>query len=136
MFSMGEGHILVSHISLEVFGPVATLLKTACIAYLCMRHARPFPGKEVSQRYLAIYPLPPQMIEKTRLIMTFRTGHMFMAGGSPRFHIDIHLVTEATKGSAFREFKKGQRQNKECNNANNKGSLYGFGMFLSSLFKT
>ena len=68
--------------------------------------------------------------------MTFRTGHMPMAGGSPRFHIGIHLVTEATKGGAFREFEKGQRKDKECDDANNKRSLYCLGVVLCSFFKT
>jgi hypothetical protein len=136
MFIMGEGHIFVEHISPKVFGLVAALLETARIANLCVRHARPFPGKEVSQRYLTIYPFASHMIIKPRLIMTFRTGHMPMAGGSPRFHIGIHLVTEATKGGAFREFKKGQRENKECDDANDKRSLDCFVVLLSSLLKT
>jgi hypothetical protein len=80
---MGEGNILISHISLQVIDLMATLLETAHITDLGVGHARPFSGEEIGQRYLAIHPLPPQMIEKTRLIMTFRTGHMAMAGGSP-----------------------------------------------------
>jgi len=136
MFIMGEGHIFVEHISPEVFGLVATLLETARIADLCVRHARPFSGKEVSQRYLTIHPFASHMIIKPRLIMTFRTDHMAMAGGPPRFHIGIHLVTEATKGRTFREFKKGQRENKECNDTNDKRSLYCLGVILSSFFKT
>ena len=104
---MGEGNIFIEHIPLEVFGFVATLLETARIADLCVGHARPFSGEEIGQRYLTIHPFASQMIEKTRLVMTFRTGHMPMAGASPRFHIGIHLVTKATKGRTFCEFKKG-----------------------------
>jgi hypothetical protein len=135
MFIMGEGHIFVEHISPEVFGLVATLLETARIADLCVRHARPFSGKEVSQRYLTIHPFASHMIKKPRFIVTFRTGHMAMAGGSPRFHIGIHLVTEAAKGRTFREFKKGQRENKECDDAKDKRSLYCPGVIPSSFFK-
>jgi hypothetical protein len=45
-------------------------------------------------------------------------------------------MTEATKGGAFREFKKGQRKNKECDDANDKRSLYCLVVFLGSPFKT
>jgi hypothetical protein len=136
MFIMRKGHILIEHISPEFFGLVATLLETACIADLCVRHARPFPGEEVSQRYLTIYPFASHMIIKTRLIMTFRTGHLPMAGGSPGFHIGIHLVTEATKGRAFGEFKKCQRNNNECDDADDKRCLYCLSVVLSSFLKT
>jgi hypothetical protein len=61
---------------------------------------------------------------------------MPVAGGSPRIHIGIHLVTEATKGGAFREFKKGQRENKEYDDANDKRSLDCFVVCLSSSTKT
>jgi hypothetical protein len=45
-------------------------------------------------------------------------------------------VTEATKGGAFCEFKKGQRENEEYDNANDKRSLYGLVVFLGPLFET
>jgi hypothetical protein len=133
---MGEGDILIDHIPLEVFDLVATLLETARITDLCVGRTRPFSGKKIGQRYLTIHPLPPQMIIQSRFIMAFRAGHMSMAGCSPRFHIGIHLVTEAAKGRTFREFKKGQRENKECDDAKDKRSLYCPGVIPSSFFKT
>jgi len=75
------------------------------------------------------------MIIKPGFIVTFRAGHVAMAGASPRFHIGIHLVTEATKGRTFRELKKGQRENKECDDAKNKRSLYCPGVVPSSFSK-
>jgi hypothetical protein len=101
MFSVGEGHVLVNHIPLEVLDLMAPLLETTRIVDLCVRHARFFPRDEIGQRYLTIHPLSPQMVEKPRLIMTFRTRHTAMAGGLPRFHISIHLVTEAAKCGCF-----------------------------------
>jgi hypothetical protein len=59
-----------------------------------------------------------------------------MAGSPPRLHIAIHLVAETAKGRAFRESKKGERENHECNDTNNKRSPYGLGVVLSSFFKT
>jgi hypothetical protein len=59
-----------------------------------------------------------------------------MAGSPPRLHIDIHLVTEPAEGRAFREFKKSQGENNECNNTNGKRGFYCPGVFLSSFFKT
>jgi hypothetical protein len=115
---------------------MAAFLETTRITNLCMGLARALPGEEVSQRYLTIHPFAFQMIVKPGLIMTFRTRHVFMAGSPPRLHIVIHLVAEATKGGAFREFKKGKRENQECNDANNKRSLYCPGVVLSSFFKT
>jgi len=56
MFVMGEGHIFVEHIPLQVIGLVATLLETARITDLRVGHARPFSREEVSQRNLTIHP--------------------------------------------------------------------------------
>jgi hypothetical protein len=56
MFSVGEGHIFIEHIRLEVFGLVATLLEAARVADLCVGHARPFSGEEIGQRYLTVHP--------------------------------------------------------------------------------
>jgi hypothetical protein len=115
---------------------MAAFLKTTRIADLCMGFARALPGEEISQRYLAIHPFTFHMIIQPRLIVAFRTSHVFMGGSPPRLHIAIHLVAEATKGRAFCESKKGKRENKKCNDANNKRSPYSPGVVLSSLFKT
>jgi hypothetical protein len=98
MLSMGKRHILINDVPLKILNLVAPLLEAARIAYLRMGPARPLSGDEISQRYLSIHPLPPQMVDKTRLIMTFRACNMPMAGGSPRIHVGVHLVTHTAKG--------------------------------------
>jgi hypothetical protein len=115
---------------------MAAFLKAARIADLCMGLARALSGEEVSQRYLTVHPFAFYMIIQPGLIMAFRTRHVFMGGSPPRLHIAIHLVAKATKGRAFCESKKGKRENKKCNDANNKRSPYCPGMVLSSFFKT
>ena len=121
MFSMGEGHILIDHIPLEIFDLMASLLETTRIVDLCVRPARPLPRDEIGQRYLAIHPFAFQMIEKPRLIVAFRTRHMPMAGGPPRFHINIHLVTEAAEGGGFCKFKKDSKDNEKDDDAEKQG---------------
>lgn len=106
MFSVRERHILIDHISLEVFGLMTSLLKAACVADLGMRCTRPLSRQEVSQRHLPVHPFPLEMVQKPGLIMAFRAGHMPVTGGSPRFHVDVHLVTEAAEGRALRKFEK------------------------------
>jgi hypothetical protein len=59
---MGEGHILIDHISLKVLNLVTSLLKTARIADLCMGPAWPFPGDEIGKRDLAVHPFSFKMI--------------------------------------------------------------------------
>jgi hypothetical protein len=76
------------------------------------------------------------MIEKTRLIVAFRTCHVFMGGRPPRLHITIHLVAEAAKGRAFCESQKSERENYEYNDAKNKRSPDCLGVVLSSFFET
>ena len=58
MFTMGESDILIDHVSPEILHLMATLLQTACIADLRMRHGRLFPRDEISQRNLSVDPLP------------------------------------------------------------------------------
>jgi hypothetical protein len=58
MFTMGEGDILVDHVSPEILDLMASLLQTACIADLRMRHGRLFPRDEIGQRDLSVDPLP------------------------------------------------------------------------------
>jgi hypothetical protein len=60
---------------------------------------------------------------------------MVMARGPPRFHIDVHLVTEAAEGRGFREFKKDKRKDKECDDTNDKRSLDCLAVFLSPSFE-
>lgn len=52
--------------------------------------------------------------------MAFRTSHMSMAGGPPRLHIDIHLVTEAAKGRALCKFEKAYKDDKKNKDTKNK----------------
>jgi hypothetical protein len=102
---------------------MAAFLKTACITDLGVRCTRSFSRKEISQGYLAIDPLPPHMIEKSRLIMTFRASDMLVAGRPPGLHIGIHLVTESTKRGGLRKSEKTSKDDKENNDAKNKKDL-------------
>jgi hypothetical protein len=72
------------------------------------------------------------MVKKSRLIMTFRAGHMPMTGGSPRVHIDIHLVTEAAERRALRKLKKAYEDDKKNNNTKNEEDLDRLEMSLST----
>jgi hypothetical protein len=63
------------------------------------------------------------MVKKSGLIMAFRTSHMSMAGGPPRLHIDIHLVTEAAEGRALCKFEKAYKDDKKNNDTKNKKDL-------------
>jgi hypothetical protein len=62
MFPMREGHILIDHVSLEVFNLMASLLEATCIVNLCMGSAWPFSRDKIGKRYLAIHPFPLEMI--------------------------------------------------------------------------
>jgi hypothetical protein len=112
---------------------MATLLKAACIADLRVRRTRPFPRKEIGQGYLAINPLPSHMIEKPRLIVTFRTTDMLVAGSPPRLHIGIHLVTESTEGRGLCKSEKTSNDDEENNDAENKEDLDCLEVSLSAL---
>jgi hypothetical protein len=48
MFPVGEGHILIDHVSLEIFSFMASFLETTRIADLCMRPVRCFARDEIS----------------------------------------------------------------------------------------
>jgi hypothetical protein len=97
MFPVREGYILIDHILREFFNSMASLLKATRIINLRVGPARFLTREEVGQRDLTIDPFTPQMIEKSRLVVAFCACHMTMARGSPRFHISVHLVTEATE---------------------------------------
>ncbi len=58
VFTMGEGDILIDHVSPEILDLMASLLQAACIADLRMRHGRLFPRDEIGQRDLSVDPLP------------------------------------------------------------------------------
>jgi hypothetical protein len=58
MLAMGEGDILIDHVSPEILDLMASLLQTACIADLRMRQGRLFPRDEIGQRDLSVDPLP------------------------------------------------------------------------------
>lgn len=52
--------------------------------------------------------------------MAFRAGHMPVAGGSPRFHVDVHLMTEAAEGRALCKFEKADKDDKKNKDTKNK----------------
>jgi len=101
MFSVGEGHIFVDHVPLEIFCLMTPLLEAGRIADLGMGLARFFPGDEVGQGDLSIDPFPLQMVEKSRLIMALGTGHLAVTGGVPGLDIGIHLMANATEGGGL-----------------------------------
>ena len=101
MFPVGEGHILIDHVSLEIFRLMTSLLEAGRIADLCMGLARFLSGDEVGKRDLSIHPLPLQMVEKPRLVVALGAGDMAVAGGLPGFDIGTHLVTDATEGGGL-----------------------------------
>ena len=75
------------------------------------------------------------MVKKSGLIMAFRTDHMPVAGGSPRFHIDVHLVTEATKSRALRKFEEADQDDKKNKDAKDKEDLDGLEVSLSAFLR-
>jgi len=62
VFPVGESHILVDHILLKILYLMASFLKATCIADLCMRSVGPLAREEISERNLAIHPLPLEMV--------------------------------------------------------------------------
>jgi len=101
VFPMGEGYILIDHISLEVFNLMASLLEATRIADLCVGLAWFLSGDEVGQGDLAIDPLSFQMIDESRLIMALGASDIPVARNFPGFDIGTHLVTEAAEGGSF-----------------------------------
>ncbi len=88
------------------------------IADLCVGATRTLPRKKVGQRNLAIRPFPFQVVEEPRLIMALCTGHVPVAGGLPRFDVDIHLVAEAAESRCVRESEEpGDKNEKENDSA-------------------
>jgi hypothetical protein len=62
MFPVGEGHILIGHVSLKISDLMATLLEATRIADLCMRPLGCLARDEIGQRHLTIHPFPLEMI--------------------------------------------------------------------------
>ena len=124
MFSMGKGHILIDHIPLKVFDFMASLLEATRIVDLRMRLVWPFSGDKVGQRYLTIHPLPFHMVEKTRLIMAFRTCNIPVAGGPPGFHIGIHLMADTAKEGTLRKPEQPYNNKKKSDDGDGEEDLY------------
>ena len=57
---------------------------------------------------------------------------MSVAGGSPRFHIDVHLVTEAAEGRALRKFEKTDKDDKKNKDTKRKEDLDSLEVSLSA----
>ena len=135
MFSVRERHILIDHVSLKVVGLMTSLLEAARVADLGVRRTRPLPRQEVSQRHLAIHPFPLEVVNESGLIMAFRAGHMPVAGGSPRFHVDVHLVTEAAEGRALRKFEKTDQDDEKDKDTKTEEDLDGPEVGLSAFLR-
>ena len=132
MLPMGEGNILIDHISLEILDLMTPLLQAACIANLRMWHGRLLPGDEIGQRNLSIDPFPFHVIEKTRCVVALGARHVAMAGGLPRIHIPTHLVTEATECRRLRKSEKTHEDNNKGDHAEEQKDLNPFDVFLGS----
>ena len=126
VFPMGESHILIHHILLEIFDSMTSPLEATGVANLCMRPARPLSGDEIGERYLTIHPLAFQMIPKPGLVMALCAGHLPVAGNLPGLDIDAHLMAEAAEGRAFRKFKKRPENNEKDDDTKGKKDLYPF----------
>ena len=109
MLPVGEGNILVDHVSLEVLDLVTSLLEAARITDLGMGSVRPLSGDEVGQGYLAIDPFPFQVAQKPGFRVALGTCYLTMAGGLPGFYIRTHLVAETTERRGLRKLEKGGR---------------------------
>lgn len=136
MFSVRKDHILINHILLQVLNLMASLLKATGVTDLRMGFTGSLAREKIGEGNLAIHPLPLQMIEQARLVMALRTGHMAMAGGSPRLHINIHLVTESAEGRTFSKPENSERKNEKEDNTDDQRGFDGPAMFLSPLLKT
>jgi hypothetical protein len=97
MFSMGEGHILIDHIPLEIFDLMTPLLRTVTIINFIMDFLEAFPNNDISQRKLEIFPFPFQMIQNAWFAVTTQASRFVMRGCFPRVDIFLHIVTEAAK---------------------------------------
>lgn len=67
--------------------------------------------------------------------MAFRTSHMSMAGGPPRLHIDVHLVTEAAEGGALCKFENAYKDDKKKKDTKDKKYLDCLEVSLSALLR-
>jgi hypothetical protein len=97
MFSMGESHILIDHIPLEIFDLMTPLLRTVTIINFIMDFLEAFPNNDISQRKLEIFPFPFQMIQNAWFAVTTQASRFVMRGCFPRVDIFLHVVTEAAK---------------------------------------
>jgi hypothetical protein len=132
MLAVGEGNVLVDHISLEIFDLVAPFLQAARIVDHRMGHRWLFARNEVGQGDLPVDPFPFHMIEEPRLIVALRARHVSMARVFPRVDIRIHLVTEATEGGCFRKPEKTHADNKKGDDAEEQEDFYPFEVFLGA----
>jgi len=55
--------------------------------------------------------------------MTFRACHLAVGGRPPRFHIDIHLVTEAAEGGGFCKPQEGSKKDEKNDYTENEENL-------------
>ena len=101
VFSMGEGDVLIDHVSLEILSLMTSLLEAGRITDLRVGLRGFLSGDEVGQGDLSIHPLSFHVVEKPRLIMALGASDTPVTGGLPGIDIGIHLMAEATKGRGF-----------------------------------
>ena len=98
---MGEGHILIDHVSFEIVRLMTSLLEAGRIADLGMGPVRLLSGDEVGKGNLPVDPFPLQVVEKPRFIVAFGACDMTVAGCLPGFDIGTHLVADAAEGGGL-----------------------------------
>jgi hypothetical protein len=90
---------------------MTSLLKTAGITDLRMRHSRAFAGDKHDQGDLSIPPFSLHMVEKAGFIMTSGTGNEVVGRGPPGIYVYLHIMAEITEGGSFGEFVHNPSQN-------------------------
>jgi hypothetical protein len=115
MLSVGKSHILVNHISLEIFNLVAALLQTTRVTDLCMRFVGSFPRDEIGQGNLTVDPFSFQVAEEPGFIVAFGAGHIAMARCLPGLNIAGHLMAGAAEGRGLRNLESGAHKDDKYN---------------------
>jgi hypothetical protein len=130
MFIMIECHILKNHLSSEIHFLMASLLETSAIANLCMGLGWPLPCDKHHQRDLTIPPLPLEMVDKARFVVTLGAIYEIVRRSLPGVHVDLHVVAEPTKGRGLRKLVADEYKNNEYNETKGEKSQKAFSVFF------